>query len=127
MNDGACDPQGRFWGGTMAYDEAPGAGSLYRLELDGTCTTVLTGLTISNGIGWSPDANTMYLNDSGTGCTEMFRFEGPSGAIGERRTLVHIDSRVSCPTGSPSAKRVGSGWPCGAVRPSTGMGPTGRS
>ena len=36
MNDGACDPQGRFWAGTMAYDESPGAGSLYRLELDGT-------------------------------------------------------------------------------------------
>ncbi len=54
MNDGACDPQGRFWAGTMAYDESPGAGALYRLELDGTCTTVLTGLTISNGIGWEP-------------------------------------------------------------------------
>ena len=53
MNDGACDPQGRFWAGTMAYDESPGAGALYRLELDGSCTTVLTGLTISNGIGWS--------------------------------------------------------------------------
>jgi sugar lactone lactonase YvrE len=35
----------------MAYDESPGAGVLYRLELDGSCTTVLTGLTISNGIG----------------------------------------------------------------------------
>ena len=67
MNDGACDPQGRFWAGTMAYDESPGGGALYRLELDGSCTTVLTGLTISNGIGWSPDASTMYLDDSGTG------------------------------------------------------------
>jgi sugar lactone lactonase YvrE len=51
MNDGACDPQGRFWADTMAYDESPGAGVLYRLELDGSCTRVLTGLTISNGIG----------------------------------------------------------------------------
>ena len=91
MNDGACDPQGRFWAGTMAYDESPGAGSLYRLELDGTCTTVLTGLTISNGIGWSPDASTMYLNDSGTGCVDAFHFDGATGAISERRTLVHID------------------------------------
>src|SRR6185436_17970945 len=65
MNDGACDPQGRFWAGTMAYDESPGQGVLYRLELDGTCTTVLTDLTISNGIGWSPDGATMFLADSG--------------------------------------------------------------
>jgi sugar lactone lactonase YvrE len=43
MNDGACDPQGRFWAGTMAYDESPGAGTLYRLELDSSCSTVLTG------------------------------------------------------------------------------------
>ncbi len=87
MNDGACDPQGRFWAGTMAYDESPGAGSLYRLELDGGCTTVLTGLTISNGIGWSPDGTTMYLNDSGIGCLDVFDFEGETGAISRRRTL----------------------------------------
>jgi sugar lactone lactonase YvrE len=87
MNDGACDPQGRFWAGTMAYDETPGAGSLYRLELDGSCTTVLTDLTISNGIGWSPDGRTMYLNDSGVGCLDVFDFEGASGAITNRRTL----------------------------------------
>ena len=99
MNDGACDPQGRFWAGTMAYDESPGGGALYRLELDGSCTTVLTGLTISNGIGWSPGASTMYLNDSGTGCVETFRFDGASGAISERRTLVHIDEPGVAPDG----------------------------
>lgn len=99
MNDGACDPQGRFWAGTLAYDESPGAGSLYRLELDGTCTTVLTGLTISNGIGWSPDATTMYLNDSGTGCLDAFRFHGSTGAISNRRTLVHLDQPGVVPDG----------------------------
>jgi sugar lactone lactonase YvrE len=99
MNDGACDPQGRFWAGTMAYDESPGAGSLYRLELDGSCTTVLTGLTISNGIGWSPDASTMYLNDSGTGCIHAFRYDGSTGAISERRTLVQIDQPGAAPDG----------------------------
>jgi sugar lactone lactonase YvrE len=99
MNDGACDPQGRFWAGTMAYDESPGAGALYRLELDGSCTTVLTGLTISNGIGWSPDASTMYLSDSGTGYVDAFRFDGSSGAISDRRTLVHIDQPGVVPDG----------------------------
>jgi sugar lactone lactonase YvrE len=91
MNDGACDLRGRFWAGTMAYDESPGAGTLYRLELDGGCSTVLTGLTISNGIGWSPDGGTMYLNDSGTGLVEAFDFDDVTGTIGGRRTLVHID------------------------------------
>ena len=99
MNDGACDAQGRFWAGTMAYDESPGAGTLYRLELDGKCTAVLTGLTIANGIGWSPDAQTMYLNDSGTGCVEAFSFDTASGAISERRTLVHSDQPGVVPDG----------------------------
>ena len=99
MNDGACDPQGRFWAGTMAYDESPGAGVLYRLELDGSCTRVLTGLTISNGIGWSPDGATMYLADSGTGRVEAFDFDGGSGDISRRRTLVRIEQPGVVPDG----------------------------
>jgi sugar lactone lactonase YvrE len=99
MNDGACDPQGRFWAGTMAYDESPGAGTLYRLELDGRCSTVLTGLTISNGIGWSPDGRTMYLSDSGVRSVEAFDFDGTTGAIGGRRTLVHVDRPGMAPDG----------------------------
>jgi sugar lactone lactonase YvrE len=99
MNDGACDPQGRFWAGTMAYDASPGAGTLYRLELDGSCTTVRTGLTISNGIGWSPDGRTMYLSDSGAGVVYAFDFDGASGAIGGRRTLVQADRAGAVPDG----------------------------
>jgi sugar lactone lactonase YvrE len=91
MNDGACDPQGRFWAGTMAYDESPGAGALHRLELDGTVSTVLTGLTISNGIGWSPDQEIVYLSDSGPGRVDAFRFDGSTGAITDRRTLIDIE------------------------------------
>ena len=55
MNDGACDPQGRFWGGTLADDHHDGGGALYRLERDGRVELMLDGLTISNGVGWSPD------------------------------------------------------------------------
>lgn len=99
MNDAACDPQGRFWAGTMAYDESPGAGTLYRLELDGSCSTILTGLTISNGIGWSPDGATMYLSDSGAGVIEAFDFDGASGAIARRRTLVRVEQPGMAPDG----------------------------
>ena len=99
MNDGACDAQGRFWAGTMAYDESPGRGTLYRLELDVSCRTVLTGLTISNGIGWSPDGETMYLSDSGPGTVESFRFDGRDGSITDRRTLVRSDDPAVVPDG----------------------------
>ena len=65
MNDGACDPQGRFWAGTVADDHHEGGGTLYRLDTNGRTDVMLEGLTISNGIGWSPDGRTMYLIDSG--------------------------------------------------------------
>ena len=99
MNDGACDPQGRFWAGTMAYDESPGAGALYRLELDGSCTTVLTDLTISNGIGWSPDGATMYLADSGAARVDAFDFDAIDGALSRRRTIIQIDEPGVAPDG----------------------------
>ncbi len=119
MNDGACDPQGRFWAGTMALDESPGAGVLYRLELDGSCTTVLTGLTISNGIGWNPDGTVMYLSDSGTGAIDVFDFDGSSGEIGGRRTIVQITEPGVAPDGLTVDQEGGiwvALWGGGAVR-----------
>jgi len=99
MNDGACDARGRFWAGTMAHDESLGVGVLYRLELDGACTTVLTGLTISNGIGWSPDGTVMYLSDSGTREIDAFDFDPAGGEIGNRRTIVRITDPGAAPDG----------------------------
>jgi sugar lactone lactonase YvrE len=119
MNDGACDPQGRFWAGTMAFDESPGAGVLYRLELDGRCTTVLTELTISNGIGWSPDGSTMYLSDSGTRCIDAFEFDVASGDLGRRRTIVRITEPGVAPDGltvDDSGDLWVAMWRGGAVR-----------
>ena len=56
MNEGACDPDGRFYCGSMAYDRRPGAGTLYRLDPTGRSTSCSTGLTISNGLDWAPTA-----------------------------------------------------------------------
>ncbi len=109
MNDGACDPQGRFWAGTMAYDESPGAGVLYRLELDGTCTTIKDGLTISNGIGWSPDGTVMYLSDSGTATVDAFDFDPVTGDIRDPRTIVQIADAGVAPDGL-TVDRAGDIW-----------------
>jgi sugar lactone lactonase YvrE len=88
MNDGACDRQGRFWAGSMALDERPGAGSLYRLDPDGEVTTVLSGLTIANGLGWSPDGGTMYHVDSGPGTITAHHFDSGSGRLENPRVIV---------------------------------------
>jgi sugar lactone lactonase YvrE len=88
MNDGKCDRAGRFLAGTMAFDQRPGAGALYRLDLDGTVTTVLDGLTVSNGIGWSPDDRTVYLADSGPGVVHAFDHDPATGAFTGGRVLL---------------------------------------
>lgn len=90
MNDGKVDPAGRFWAGTMALDSAPGAGTLYRLDADSTVNTVLTGLTISNGIDWSPDGTTMYFIDSTPGTVTAYAYDQHTGAISDPRTVLEI-------------------------------------
>jgi sugar lactone lactonase YvrE len=81
MNDGAADPQGRFWGGSLADDHHEGGGALYRLDRSGRTEQQLDGLTIPNGVGWSPDGLTMYLVDSGPRVVHAYSFDPEHGTI----------------------------------------------
>ena len=99
MNDGGCDPQGRFWCGTMAYDARPGGGSLYRVEPDGSFATALAGVTISNGLGWSADGASAFYVDSPAGGIDSFAFDGARGELGERRRFAEIESHLGLPDG----------------------------
>jgi len=99
MNDGACDSRGRFWAGTMHVAGAPGHGSLYRLDPDGLVTRLLPGVSISNGIAWSPDDGTMYYVDTSTGGIDAFDFDAATGTIGRRRRLVTVDPADGSPDG----------------------------
>jgi sugar lactone lactonase YvrE len=99
MNDGACDPQGRFWAGTLADDHRAGGGALYRLDTTGRIELVLDGLTISNGVGWSPDGRTMYLVDSGPRVVYAFDFDDEQGTISDQRVLVSVPADVGAPDG----------------------------
>ncbi|MGO4256605.1 SMP-30/gluconolactonase/LRE family protein [Marmoricola sp. RAF53] len=91
MNDAKCDPRGRFWAGSCAEDFARGAGALHRLDADWTVTTVVEGLTQPNGLGWSPDADTLYLIDTQDLTLYAYPFDLDSGAVGERRVVATFD------------------------------------
>ncbi len=99
MNDGACDAQGRFWAGTLADDHHAEGGALYRLDRYGQTELMLTGLTISNGLGWSPDGGTMYLVDSGPRVVNAFTFDPDSGTISGGRVLITVAEEIGAPDG----------------------------
>jgi sugar lactone lactonase YvrE len=99
MNDAACDPAGRFWLGSMAKDASPGAGSLYRVDGDGTVTRVLTGLDVPNGPAFSADGSTMYLADSARGTITAYPVDPRSGVLGQPRPFARIHPAEGKPDG----------------------------
>jgi sugar lactone lactonase YvrE len=91
FNDAAVDDQGRFFAGTLAYDEDSGQGALYRLDPDGSHRVVVPRVGISNGIGWSPDRRTMYLTDSLAALVYAYAYDAETGDLGERRVFYRQD------------------------------------
>lgn len=91
LNEGGCDPQGRFYCGSMAYSEESGGGRLYRLDADLGVTTVLPSVSISNGLQWSADGTRVFYNDTPTGRVDVFDFEPDSGAFLNRRPFVTLE------------------------------------
>lgn len=84
MNEGGCDPDGRFYCGSMAYDQSEGAASLYRLDPDGTVSVVLDSVTVSNGLEWSPDGSLAYFNDTATLAISVFDYDARAGLTNRR-------------------------------------------
>ena len=99
FNDGKCDRRGRFWAGTMDAAGEKTSGSLYRLSPGLSASRVLTGVTIPNGIGWSPDDRTMYFTDSAQGTIVAFYFESESGEIGSSKGFASIAAADGVPDG----------------------------
>jgi sugar lactone lactonase YvrE len=84
MNEGGCDPEGRFWCGSMAYDQRPGAGALFRLDPDGSVQVGLAGVTVSNGLEWSPDGRLAYYVDTATHRVDVLDHDRDAGLTGRR-------------------------------------------
>jgi sugar lactone lactonase YvrE len=91
FNDGKADPQGRFWVGTLDEAREPRA-ALYR-HAAGRLDCVSDGITVSNGLGWSPDGRTMYWSDTRAHVVRAFDFDGSDGSLSRQRVLAQFEPR----------------------------------
>jgi sugar lactone lactonase YvrE len=99
LNDGACDRHGRFWVGTASVSRRPGTSALYRLGADHRVEQVLPGVTMSNGLGWSPDDRAFYYVDSAAQRLDVFDHDPDDGELRSRRPLVSIPRELGIPDG----------------------------
>lgn len=100
LNDGKVGPDGAFYVGTM--DDRPDRqpiGALYRVTRDGTTTRLVEGVTVSNGLAWSPDGTVLYHADSRPGHIEAWDFDAARGAISGRRLFAQLTNETGRPDG----------------------------
>lgn len=99
FNDGKCDKRGRFWVGTMDRNVKEAVGGLFRLETDGRLLRMDSGITLANGIAWSPNDRTMYFCDSRPGRIWAYDYNLDRGEITNRRVFVDFAGRRGRPDG----------------------------
>ena len=100
FNDGKCDAQGRFWGGTMDIAcEAP-TGALYRYDADGRCTQHESGFAVTNGPTWSADGRSdLFFNDTVKGRVHAYDFDEEGGTLSNKRTWLRLARGDGVPDG----------------------------
>lgn len=99
MNDGKCDPAGRFLAGTLTRTQTPGAAALYQLAADGAVTTLIGEVSVSNGLGWSPDGSLLYFADTPLERVDVLDYDAATGAVGGRRAFADLRDVPGRPDG----------------------------
>lgn len=101
INDGKCDPAGRFLVGTMDIEEKETRGALY--SFNGTQTMrLMEGIRIANGLAWSPDYKTFYYIDTFTRVVRAFDYDLSTGQIASPRAAIHVPESLGWPDGMTS-------------------------
>jgi len=100
LNDGKVGPDGAFWVGTMddRAEKEPIA-ALYRVDPNGTVERKIDGLTISNGLAFSPDGSTMFHSDSRGPWIDRWQLDAKTGAIADRNRIAVLDDASGRPDG----------------------------
>jgi sugar lactone lactonase YvrE len=86
FNDGKADPQGRFWVGTIYEPRDPPRAS-FSCFANGKLTKKIEGITVGNGLAWSPSGRTMHWSDTKAHTVYAADFDPPSGALSRQRVF----------------------------------------
>jgi len=108
LNDGAVDPDGRLWFGTMDDNEKQKTGAFYRFTDGAVSPTGIGGMVVTNGPAVSPDGRILYLVDTFDRRIDQAEIHD-DGSLGERRPFVRIEQGAGFPDG-PTVDSEGCVW-----------------
>lgn len=86
FNDGKCDPQGRFWVGTI-YEPRDAAKATLHCWNGAKLVKRADNATVGNGLAWSPNGRTLYWSDTKAHTIYAFDFEPSSGELSGKRVF----------------------------------------
>jgi L-arabinonolactonase len=102
LNDGRCDPVGRYWVGSM--DDPAGSGAngamLHRVEPDDRFETIESSVGVSNGMAFSPDGTTMYWADTRRSTVWAYDYDVATGRRTHQRPFLDFDLLPGLPDGA---------------------------
>lgn len=90
LNEGGCSPAGTLLVGSTRYDQETGGAVLVEVSADGSHRTIRADVTVSNGIGWSPDGALAYYNDTPSHRTTVYSWD-PDAGLHDPRPLFTLD------------------------------------
>ena len=99
LNDGKCDPAGRFWVGSMHLEQLTGKANLYTITSENKLQKKIDSVTISNGIVWTSDKKTMYYIDTPTSSIKAYDYNNETGKISNGKVAVQIPKSLGFPDG----------------------------
>lgn len=101
FNDILADSGGRIYAGTYHWGDTgvERPGKLYRIDPDGGMVVLDTGFQLANGLGLSPDQETLYLADSIARRIYSYPVDPDTGDLGARSVFVEVSPVEGMPDG----------------------------
>ena len=99
LNDAKTGPDGAIWVGSMRLDASAPSGGLYRAAGDGGVERKDSGITVANGLDWSPDQKTFYFVDTVPGRVYAYDFDPRDGSLANKRVFVEVIESEGRPDG----------------------------